>query len=221
MWLWPTSNPVLIWLWRDCLILSVCDVTVCLSVTCAMGQAGRGCDDGFSSRGWSSWSWRRLSRPLARWWTPCWTSADSTLSCLTHDEAMDLSIWVSNGHHQTKLLSASCTSPWYNRTGWLGVKHQLTYLLASCTSRQWTSVYGSVMDVIRLNSYLPQARRGSHAILYNTIQYDTILYNTIQYNFIAKWNGWTTAGEVDKTEQLQRNVLTYKTTHKENEKHVI
>ena len=21
------------------------------------------------------------------------------------------------------------TSPWYNRTGWLGVKHQLTYLL--------------------------------------------------------------------------------------------
>ena len=22
-----------------------------------------------------------------------------------------------------------CVSPWYNRTGWLGVKHQLTYLL--------------------------------------------------------------------------------------------
>ena len=21
-----------------------------------------------------------------------------------------------------------CLSPWYNRTGWLGVKHQLTYL---------------------------------------------------------------------------------------------
>ena len=31
-----------------------------------------------------------------------------------------------------------------------------------------------------------------------------IQYNTIQYNFIAKWNEWTAAGEVDKTEQLQR-----------------
>ena len=25
-----------------------------------------------------------------------------------------------------------CVSPWYNRTGWLGVKHQLTYLLTCC-----------------------------------------------------------------------------------------
>ena len=30
----------------------------------------------------------------------------------------------------------SCVLPWYNCTGWLGVKHQLTYLLTSLSSAQ-------------------------------------------------------------------------------------
>ena len=35
----------------------------------------------------------------------------------------------------TKFMSVlSTSSPWYNRTGWLGVKHQLTYLLTLSTS---------------------------------------------------------------------------------------
>ena len=30
-----------------------------------------------------------------------------------------------------------CVSPWYNHTGWLGVKHQLTYLLTLCAEVQF------------------------------------------------------------------------------------
>ena len=29
------------------------------------------------------------------------------------------------------MYNVRCVSPWYNRTGWLGVKHQLTYLRSS------------------------------------------------------------------------------------------
>ena len=30
---------------------------------------------------------------------------------------------------QLNVCAGSCpTSPWYNRTGWLGIKHQVTYL---------------------------------------------------------------------------------------------
>ena len=28
--------------------------------------------------------------------------------------------------------SSNTVSPWYNRSGWLGVKHQFTYLLQHC-----------------------------------------------------------------------------------------
>ena len=34
-------------------------------------------------------------------------------------------------HHHLLLFFFSSYSPWYNRTGWLGVKHELTYLLTS------------------------------------------------------------------------------------------
>ena len=37
---------------------------------------------------------------------------NSYLSCIQHEYVM-----------------TECVSPWYNRTGWLGVNHQLTYLL--------------------------------------------------------------------------------------------
>ena len=36
--------------------------------------------------------------------------------------------------------------PWYNRTGWLGVKHQLIYLLPPPFS-QWSSVQGNKLSV--------------------------------------------------------------------------
>ena len=32
------------------------------------------------------------------------------------------------------LLLSSSSAPWYNRTGWLGAKHQVTYLLSSSSS---------------------------------------------------------------------------------------
>ena len=35
---------------------------------------------------------------------------------------------------QTSSFILSLSSPWYNRTGWLGVKHQLTYSLSRCLS---------------------------------------------------------------------------------------
>ena len=41
-----------------------------------------------------------------------------------------------------------CVSPWYNHTGWQGVKHQLTYLparlefVAGALDRDWSSGLG-------------------------------------------------------------------------------
>ena len=43
-----------------------------------------------------------------------------------------------------------CISPWYNRTGWLGVKHQLTYLL--CCMHQSYKIYLFRMPGQRMQS---------------------------------------------------------------------
>ena len=45
--------------------------------------------------------------------------------------------WVTvYGRRSWSAYYYSVSSPWYNRTGWLGVKHQLTYLLFSVGSVQ-------------------------------------------------------------------------------------
>ena len=33
-------------------------------------------------------------------------------------------------------MMTKCVSPWYNSIGWLGIKHQVTYLLTLCQSKQ-------------------------------------------------------------------------------------
>ena len=37
-----------------------------------------------------------------------------------------------------------CVSPWYNRTGWLGVKHQLAYLLVDLVMRGVLTPVGEI-----------------------------------------------------------------------------
>ena len=46
-------------------------------------------------------------------------------------------------------LSICLSSPWYNRTGWLGVKHQLTYLLTICLPA-CLAIYMSVCQLVCL-----------------------------------------------------------------------
>ena len=54
-----------------------------------------------------------------------------------------------------------CVSPWYNRTSWLGVKHQLTYLLDVCVcvhavGRKIKQVYIYILNIAQceLNQWL-------------------------------------------------------------------
>ena len=54
-----------------------------------------------------------------------------------------INTWVTE---TSKIISGAmslsyCSSPWYNHTGWLGIKHQVTYYLMffGCTSeRGWS-----------------------------------------------------------------------------------
>ena len=76
-------------------------------------------------------SWRRV--PTCYIWDTDCTSVTLHRACTLHSEQLKKS---------THLLLSDCapvTLPWYNHTGWLGVKHQLTYLLSpyllSCAHR--------------------------------------------------------------------------------------
>ena len=50
-----------------------------------------------------------------------------------------------------------CVSPWYNRTGWLDVKHQLTYLLLDTAID--APVFLDIFIIIIDHFYIPLSSR--------------------------------------------------------------
>ena len=47
--------------------------------------------------------------------------------------------WVTSSSYLCPSVPSIHPSPWYNRTGWLGVKHQLTYLLSNSIHPPWNT----------------------------------------------------------------------------------
>ena len=55
-----------------------------------------------------------------------------------------------------------CLSPWYNRTGWLGVKHQLTYILLLSNFEIFFLPQKTKPNIIRLHNYYRIAKHYYH-----------------------------------------------------------
>ena len=51
-------------------------------------------------------------------------------------------------------MLTNCLTPWYNPYSWLGVKHQITYLLTYSISVQQTAVWSVIIIIISLDKVL-------------------------------------------------------------------
>ena len=94
-----------------------------------------------------------------------------------------------------------CVSPWYNRTGWLGVKHQLTYLrtvpvfefMILVTSRS-VPVIKAMVQVTSWSVPVIKAMIHCWARSYDCTMYDQLLWETtdvavcIQIRIEQVWN---------------------------------
>ena len=54
------------------------------------------------------------------------------------------------GHSPVSCIRTKCVTPWDNRNGWLGVKHQITYLLTA-TAFEPSGAAGSVKETKQKN----------------------------------------------------------------------
>ena len=75
----------------------------------------------FQDRTFLHWFWCRHAWPTFNWRQHSLFSRTGHFFTGSDAVMLDLSLHDSN--------APPCLSPWYNRNGWLGIKHQVTYLL--------------------------------------------------------------------------------------------
>ena len=69
----------------------------------------------------------------------------------------------------------TCVSPWYNRTGWLGVKHQVTYLITYWTQDLSVSLSLSLIIILLLLNVSNNNSNKKAFIHLDPIGYDGVL----------------------------------------------